>query len=50
MHGLRYPMPWILIAAGQLSSLLGDATWDLYEFVLPHTPSPSAADFLHLGG
>jgi diguanylate cyclase (GGDEF)-like protein len=49
MHGLP-PLPWVLIALGQLSFVLGDAVWDVYDLLLHQPPTPSPADVLYLGG
>jgi diguanylate cyclase (GGDEF)-like protein len=48
LHRLPRPLPWLLLAGGQLAFTLGDALWDLYDYVLPSTPSPSPADILYV--
>jgi diguanylate cyclase (GGDEF)-like protein len=49
LHRLR-ALPWLLLAAGQLSFVAGDGLWDLYESVLHVAPTPSPADVLYLAG
>jgi diguanylate cyclase (GGDEF)-like protein len=49
LHRLR-PLPWMLLAAGQLTFVAGDALWDVYEYVLHVAPTPSPADLLYLAG
>ncbi len=48
LHRLPRPLPWLLLAGGQLAFALGDALWDLYDYVLASTPSPSPADVLYV--
>jgi diguanylate cyclase (GGDEF)-like protein len=50
LHRLARPLPWLLLAAGQLAFVLGDAIWDLYDRVLGAPPSPSPADILYVSG
>jgi diguanylate cyclase (GGDEF)-like protein len=50
LHRLPRPLPWLLLAAGQLAFTLGDGLWDLYDRVLGASPSPSPADILYLSG
>jgi diguanylate cyclase (GGDEF)-like protein len=50
LHGLRRPLPWILLAGGQLLFVAGDAVWDVYDLVLHLAPAVSPADLLYLGG
>jgi diguanylate cyclase len=44
------PLPWYLLAAGQLAFLGGDLLWDYYERVLHTDPFPSLADASYLAG
>jgi diguanylate cyclase (GGDEF)-like protein len=44
------PLPWYLLAAGQLAFLGGDLLWDYYERVLHTDPFPSLADASYLVG
>ena len=44
------PLPWVLIALGQLSFVLGDALWDVYDLILHLAPTPSPADVLYVAG
>jgi diguanylate cyclase (GGDEF)-like protein len=50
LHRLPRPLPWLLLAAGQLTFVVGDGLWDLYDVVLGRSPSPSPADVLYLAG
>ena len=50
LHRLPRPLPWLLLAAGQLAFALGDGLWDLYDRVLGASPSPSPADILYVSG
>jgi diguanylate cyclase (GGDEF)-like protein len=50
LHRLPRPLPWLLLAAGQLAFVLGDGLWDLYDRVLGASPSPSPADILYVSG
>jgi diguanylate cyclase (GGDEF)-like protein len=50
LHRLPRPLPWLLLAAGQLAFVAGDAMWDLYDLVLGPSPSPSPADMLYVSG
>ena len=50
LHRLPRPLPWLLLAAGQLAFTLGDSLWDLYDRVLGASPSPSPADMLYVSG
>jgi diguanylate cyclase (GGDEF)-like protein len=44
------PVPWLLLAAGQLAFVVGDTLWDVYDRILHTAPSPSPADVLYLAG
>ena len=50
LNRLPRPLPWLMLAAGQLAFVLGDGLWDLYDLVLGTSPSPSPADVLYLAG
>jgi diguanylate cyclase (GGDEF)-like protein len=50
LHRLPRPLPWLLLAGGQLAFTLGDALWELYDAVFSSTPSPSPADILYVSG
>jgi diguanylate cyclase (GGDEF)-like protein len=50
INRLPRPLPWLMLAAGQLAFVLGDGLWDLYDLVLGTSPSPSPADMLYLAG
>jgi diguanylate cyclase (GGDEF)-like protein len=50
MHRLPRPLPWLLLAGGQLLFAAGDIAWDVYDLVLRAPPSPSVADVLYLSG
>jgi len=50
MHRLPRPLPWLLLAAGQLAFVLGDALWDVYDLIPGTSPSPCPADVLYLAG
>ncbi|GIE97526.1 hypothetical protein Ari01nite_49910 [Paractinoplanes rishiriensis] len=43
------PALWYLFAAGQLASVAGDVTWEIYAYVLDQEPFPSLADVFYLG-
>jgi class 3 adenylate cyclase len=47
-HRPRHPLPWLLLAAGQLLFVLGDVLFGIYEHILGTTPFPSAADVFYL--
>jgi diguanylate cyclase len=44
------PLPWYLLAAGQVAFLIGDLLWDYYDRVLHTDPFPSLADASYLAG
>ena len=49
LHRPEYVMPWLLIAAGQASFVVGDLLWVWFE-LHGETPFPSVADVFYLGG
>ena len=50
VNRIARPLPWYLLAAGQLAFLGGDLLWDYYERVLQTDPFPSLADASYLLG
>ncbi|MEA2290546.1 MAG: hypothetical protein QOD55_2543 [Solirubrobacteraceae bacterium] len=50
LHGLPRPLPWLLLAGGQLLFVAGDVMWNVLDLVLKTAPSPSVADVLYLSG
>jgi diguanylate cyclase (GGDEF)-like protein len=50
LHRIARPLPWLLLAAGQLLFVAGDVAWDVYDLLLKAAPSPSGADLLYLSG
>ena len=50
IHRVARPLPWYLLAAGQVAFLIGDLLWDYYERVLHTDPFPSLADASYLAG
>jgi signal transduction histidine kinase len=47
----RRPLLWYLLAAGQLTFIVGDLVWAVYEVLLHvETPFPSLADVFYLAG
>ena len=48
LHRLPRPLPWILLAAGQLAFAVGDGMWDLDYHLLGPAASPSPADILYV--
>jgi diguanylate cyclase (GGDEF)-like protein len=50
INRLSRPLPWLLLAGGQLAFTLGDGLWDVYDLVLGTSPSPSPADMLYVSG
>lgn len=48
LHGVRRPLPWLLMALGLFGFLIADAVWIYYDFVLHVEPFPSPADVLYL--
>jgi diguanylate cyclase (GGDEF)-like protein/PAS domain S-box-containing protein len=50
VHRMPRPMPWLLIAGGQLAFAAGDAIWTYHELVLGSSPFPSVGDLAYLAG
>lgn len=48
LHRAPRPLPWVLIAAGQLCFAAGDAIWTYNDLVLGVNPFPSAGDLAYL--
>jgi diguanylate cyclase len=48
LHRPARRLPWLLMAAGELCSSIGDAVYSWYEQVLHTTPYPSLADVFYL--
>ncbi|MEA2227680.1 MAG: hypothetical protein QOF04_1310, partial [Solirubrobacteraceae bacterium] len=48
-HRIARPLPWLLLAAGQLLFVVGDIAWSVDELVSA-LPSPAVADVLYLSG
>jgi diguanylate cyclase (GGDEF)-like protein len=44
------PLPWYLLAAGQLAFLGGDLLWEYYDQIVDTDPFPSLADASYLAG
>jgi diguanylate cyclase (GGDEF)-like protein len=44
------PLPWILLALGNLLFVVGDVLWTVVEQVTGEIPYPSIADLAYLGG
>ncbi|GIF20254.1 diguanylate cyclase (GGDEF)-like protein [Actinoplanes tereljensis] len=49
LHRPARPAMWYLFAAGQILSVLGDFTWEYYEYVRHEEPYPSFADLFYVG-
>jgi len=49
LHRPAYRAPWFLFAAGQLSLVVGDALYTMYDLYLDAPPFPSVADVFYLG-
>ncbi|MBL7257533.1 putative bifunctional diguanylate cyclase/phosphodiesterase [Paractinoplanes lichenicola] len=49
LHRPARPAMWRWFAAGQVTFVLGDVTWEIYENVLHLSPYPSLADAFYLG-
>jgi diguanylate cyclase (GGDEF)-like protein len=48
LHRPRRPRMWYLFAAGQLTWVAGDVTYEYYEYILHQSPYPSVADVFYL--
>jgi diguanylate cyclase len=48
LHRPVEPRMWYWFAAGQLTSVLGDVVWEVYQYVLHRSPYPSWADAFYL--
>lgn len=46
---VRLSLAWFVIALAQLSTLIADTLWMIYEALLHTSPSPSLADVFYLG-
>ena len=49
LHRPERPAMWRWVAAGQITAVLGDLTWEVYDSVLHLSPYPSLADVFYLG-
>ncbi len=50
MRTLRRPLPWLMVLAGQLMFLVGDASWIVLEHVVHSDRYPNIGDAFYLGG
>ncbi|AGZ43448.1 putative signaling protein [Actinoplanes friuliensis DSM 7358] len=49
LHRPERPAMWYWFAAGQITWVLGDLTWEYHQYVLHEEPYPSFADVFYLG-